>query len=56
MVFSFSLFCSLIRMFHATFFNTISNEGINYSQCGDAETAYMVLTSFHNMLTLSGLL
>jgi hypothetical protein len=46
--------CSLIRMFHATcsVINTISNEGINYSQRGDTEVAYMVLTSFEFILIL----
>ncbi|XP_062147717.1 uncharacterized protein LOC133856675 [Alnus glutinosa] len=39
---------SLISMFGATcsVINNISKEGANYSQRGDAEAAYMVLTSF----------
>ncbi|KAG7951501.1 hypothetical protein I3843_12G009700 [Carya illinoinensis] len=46
--------CSLMRMFSATcsIINTISNEGSNYSQCGDAKAAYMVLTSFEFILIL----
>jgi len=39
--------CSLRRMFGATcsVINNIFNEEANYSQCGDAKAAYMVLTS-----------
>ncbi|XP_041001692.1 uncharacterized protein LOC121247402 [Juglans microcarpa x Juglans regia] len=50
----FQSICSLMRMFSATcsVINTISNEGSNYSQCGDAEAAYMVLTSFEFILIL----
>jgi hypothetical protein len=41
-------------MFGATcsFCNNISKEGANYSQRGDAEAAYMVLTSFEFILIL----
>jgi hypothetical protein len=44
----FQFVCSLIRLFHRTCsaLEIISKEGINYSQRGDAEAAYMVLTSF----------
>ncbi|KAG6692738.1 hypothetical protein I3842_10G129500 [Carya illinoinensis] len=44
----------LMRMFSATcsVINTISNERSNYSQRGDAEVAYMVLTSFEFILIL----
>ncbi|XP_059441887.1 uncharacterized protein LOC132174212 [Corylus avellana] len=47
-------FCSMIRMFGATcsVINKISNEGANYSQRGDAEAAYMILTSFKFILIL----
>jgi hypothetical protein len=50
----FNSVCSLIRMFHATYsvLYTISKEGTNYSQRGDVETAYMVLTSFEFVLIL----
>ncbi|KAF5458222.1 hypothetical protein F2P56_022269, partial [Juglans regia] len=50
----FQSICSLMRMFSATcsVINTISNEGSNYSQRGDAEAAYMVLTSFEFILIL----
>ncbi|KAG7968740.1 hypothetical protein I3843_08G170200 [Carya illinoinensis] len=50
----FQYVCSLMRMFSAicSFINTISNEGSNYSQRGDAEAAYMVLTSFEFILIL----
>ncbi|KAF5450063.1 hypothetical protein F2P56_030442, partial [Juglans regia] len=60
----FQSICSLMRMFSATcsVINTISNEGSNYSQRGDAEAAYMhyeldVLThlDFQDMSTLSEL-
>ncbi|XP_062152108.1 uncharacterized protein LOC133860537 [Alnus glutinosa] len=45
---------SLIRMFGATcsVINNISKEGANYSQRGDAEAAYMVLTSFEFVFIL----
>jgi len=45
---------SMIRMFRATcsVLDTISKEGTNYSQRGDAEAAYMVLTSFEFVLIL----
>jgi hypothetical protein len=41
-------------MFGATcsVLNNISKEGANYSQRGDAEAAYMVLTSFEFILIL----
>ncbi|KAG6642254.1 hypothetical protein CIPAW_09G129800 [Carya illinoinensis] len=47
--------CSLMRMSSDTcsVINTISNEGSNYSQRGDAEAAYMVLTSFKFILILN---
>jgi hypothetical protein len=50
----FNYVCSLIRMFHATcsVLDTISKDGTNYSQRGDAEAAYMVLTSFEFILIL----
>jgi hypothetical protein len=40
--------CRLIRMLRATclVLDTISKKGTNYSQRGDAEAAYMILTSF----------
>ncbi|KAG6725692.1 hypothetical protein I3842_02G044800 [Carya illinoinensis] len=38
--------------YYVHFINTISNEGSNYSQRGDAEAAYMVLTSFEFILIL----
>ncbi|XP_059429354.1 uncharacterized protein LOC132163185 [Corylus avellana] len=46
--------CSMIRMYGATcsVINKISNEGVNYSQRGDAEAAYMILTSFEFILIL----
>jgi hypothetical protein len=54
MVFSFHSICSMIGMFCAarSVLDIISKEGINYSQCGDAETAYMVLTSFEFVFIL----
>ena len=38
----FQSICSLIKMFDATckVINTISKEGANYKQCGNAEGAY----------------
>jgi hypothetical protein len=50
----FNSVCTMIRMFRATclVFDTISNKGTNYSQHGDAEAAYMVLTSFEFVLIL----
>jgi hypothetical protein len=41
-------------MFHATcsVLDTISKEGTNYSQRGDAEAVYVVLTSFEFVLIL----
>ncbi|XP_062166924.1 uncharacterized protein LOC133873208 [Alnus glutinosa] len=50
----FNYVCSMIRMFRATcsILDTISKEGTNYSQRGDAEAAYMVLTSFEFVLIL----
>jgi hypothetical protein len=44
----------MIRMFcvACSILDTISKEGINYSQCGDAEAAYIVLTSFEFVLIL----
>ncbi|KAL4599349.1 hypothetical protein ACB092_11G120400 [Castanea dentata] len=38
--------------FHSIFINTISEERANYKQCGDAERAYQVLTSFEFVLIL----
>ena len=50
----FQSICSLIKMFDATckVINTISEEGANYKQRGDAEGAYQVLTSFEFILIL----
>ena len=50
----FQYICSLIKMFDATckVINTISKELANYKQCGDAEGAYQVLTSFEFVLVL----
>ena len=50
----FQYICSLIKMFDATckVINTISEEGANYKQRGDAEGAYQVLTSFEFVLIL----
>jgi hypothetical protein len=50
----FNFVCSLIKMFRATcsVLDIISKEGTNYSQRGDAEAAYMVLTSFEFILIL----
>ena len=50
----FQSICSLIKMFDATckVINTISEEGANYKQRGDAEGAYQVLTSFEFFLIL----
>nr|XP_023922400.1 zinc finger MYM-type protein 1-like [Quercus suber] len=50
----FQSICSLINMFDATckVINTISEEGANYKQRGDAEGAYQVLTSFEFILIL----
>ena len=50
----FQYICSLIKMFDATckVINTISEEGANYKQRGDAEGAYQVLTSFVFFLIL----
>ncbi|KAG6646247.1 hypothetical protein CIPAW_08G180800 [Carya illinoinensis] len=50
----FQYVCSLMRMFNVicSIINTISNEGSNYSQRGDAEATYMVLTSFEFILIL----
>jgi hypothetical protein len=46
--------CRLITMFNAScsVLNVVSNDGANYSQCGDADAAYMVLTSFEFILIL----
>ena len=43
-----------MKMFNATckVINTISEEGANYKQRGDAEGAYQVLTSFEFVLVL----
>ena len=45
---------SLLRMFNAdcSAINTIFKEGGNYSQCGDAEAAYMTLNSFEFIFIL----
>jgi hypothetical protein len=50
----FNFVCSLIKMFRATcsVLDIISKEGTNYSQRGDTEAAYMVLTSFEFILIL----
>ena len=50
----FQSICSLIKMFDTTckVINTISEEGANYKQRGDAEGAYHVLTSFEFILIL----
>ena len=50
----FQSICNLIKMFDATckVINTISEEGADYKQCGDAEGAYQVLTSFEFVLIL----
>ncbi|XP_075640587.1 uncharacterized protein LOC142612372 [Castanea sativa] len=50
----FQSICSLIKMFDATckVINTISEEWVNYKQCGDAKGAYQVLTSFEFVLIL----
>ncbi|XP_050278132.1 uncharacterized protein LOC126719641 [Quercus robur] len=50
----FQSICSLIKMFDAIckVINTISEEGANYKQRGDAEGAYQVLTSFEFILIL----
>ncbi|XP_075655011.1 uncharacterized protein LOC142625203 [Castanea sativa] len=50
----FQSICSLIKMFDATckVINTISEEGANYKQRGDADGAYQVLTSFEFTLIL----
>lgn len=50
----FQSICSLINMFDATckVINTISEEGANYKQRGDAEGVYQVLTSFEFILIL----
>ncbi|XP_030924768.1 zinc finger MYM-type protein 1-like [Quercus lobata] len=50
----FQSICSLIKMFDATckVINTISEEGANYKQRGDAKGAYQVLTSFEFILIL----
>ena len=48
----FQSICSFIKMFDATckVVNTISKEGTNYKQYGDAEGAYQILTSFEFVL------
>ena len=50
----FQSICSLIKMFDATckVINTISEEGPNYKQRGDAEGVYQILTSFEFILIL----
>ena len=50
----FQSICILIKMFDTTckVINTISEEGANYKQRGDAEGAYQVLTSFEFILIL----
>ena len=50
----FQSICSLIKMFNATckVINTISEEGANYKQRGDAEGAYQELASFEFVLIL----
>ena len=46
--------CSLVTMFNAScsVLNTVSKDGANYSQRGDADAAHMVLTSFEFILIL----
>ena len=50
----FQSICGLIKMFDATckVINSISKEGANYKQHGDAEGVYQVLTSFEFVLIL----
>jgi hypothetical protein len=41
-------------MFNAScsILNTVSKDGANYSQCGDVDAAYMILTLFEFILIL----